>query len=295
MDNNQTTFPVIPPKRRACVACTTAKSKCSPSLTSPTICERCSRLGKHCVFLDLPDRRRRPQSVRQVEALADKVDRLSAEIAILRHQNKSGSSSTGSSLIVGDANSAASSIRSQPVHSTPATIIFEPPLGYPLDHVHPDIVDRGWVTLDEAEYLMATFKEAYIPRFPFVTLASNECAEHLRRHSPFLFLCLVAVPLYTDPLLQQRLGEEIRRQVSLRLIFHAERSMDMLRGLLVYAAWYHHFAHQGHGQLFMLSQLAVTVAYDLGLPEGSISKAGAIDDNGKRALLGVFWLTVRYV
>ncbi|KAK3356633.1 hypothetical protein B0T25DRAFT_474680 [Lasiosphaeria hispida] len=290
-----TNFTVSPLKRRACVACTTAKSKCSPHFTSQTVCERCSRLGKQCVFLDLPERRRRPQSARQVEALADKVDRLSTEIAILKHQNnKPGSASLPGAPItaVGDANGAVSSTVLQPVNAIPAAPDLDTRFGYPLNHEGPDIVDRGWITVDDAEYLIATFKETFVPRFPFVTLGSNECAAYLRKHSPFLFLCIVAVPLYTNPLLQQRLGEEIRRQVSLRLIFNTERSMDLLRGLLVYSAWYHHFAHQGHGQLFMLSQLSVTVAYDLGLPEGYINKAGVIDDNGKRAVLGVFWLAV---
>jgi hypothetical protein len=149
--------------------------------------------------------------------------------------------------------------------------------------------------MDEAEHLVAAFKENFIPRFPFVTLGPSESAVYLRKHSPFLFLCIVAVPLYGNPPLQQKLGEEVRRQLSLRLLFNAERSMDLLRGLLVHSAWYQYFAHRGHGQLFMLSQLCVTVAYDLGLPEGYLGKGGVSDDNGKRAVLGVFWLSVTYV
>ena len=69
--------------------------------------------------------------------------------------------------------------------------------------------------------------------------------------------------------------------------------MDLLRGLLVHSAWYQYFAKQGHGQLFMLSQLCVTVAYDLGLPEGYLGKGGGVsDDNGRRAVLGTFWVSV---
>jgi len=145
-----------------------------------------------------------------------------------------------------------------------------------------------------AEQLVATFKENFVPRFPFVALSSTETTVYLRKHSPFLFLCILAVPLYTDPNLQQRLGEEIRQQLSQRLLFNSERSLDLLRGLLVYSAWYQYFAHLGHGQLFMLSQLCVTIAYDLGLPEGHFGK-GVSDDNGKRAVLGTFWLSITYV
>ena len=45
-------------KRRACLPCTNAKSKCSGAILSSGICERCSRLGKRCIFLDMPERRR---------------------------------------------------------------------------------------------------------------------------------------------------------------------------------------------------------------------------------------------
>ncbi|KAK3312142.1 hypothetical protein B0H66DRAFT_394690 [Apodospora peruviana] len=273
-----------PLKRRACVACTTAKAKCSPHHTSHTICERCHRLGKQCVFLDLPERRRRPQSARvafptgrvsQVKALEDKLDALSAEIAALKQQNNgSGSVFTPQS---GVSITPESNLDSSPRH--------------PPDHGRSDIIDRSWITMSEAEHLIAIFKANFIPRFPFVTLSPNETASYLRKHSPFLFLCVVAVPLYTNPPLQHKIGEEIRRQLSLRLLFNAERSMDLLRGLLVHSAWYQYFAHQGHGQLFMLSQLCVTLAYDLGLPEGYLEKARS-DDNGKRAVLGVFWLSV---
>ena len=44
-------------KRRACVTCTTAKSKCEPR--TDNLCHRCARLGKQCVYLDLPERKRK--------------------------------------------------------------------------------------------------------------------------------------------------------------------------------------------------------------------------------------------
>ena len=67
----------------------------------------CHRLGKHCVFLHLPERKRRPQSARveyptgqasNFQALENKLDSLSAEIAALEQQiNTFGSTSQSSS------------------------------------------------------------------------------------------------------------------------------------------------------------------------------------------------------
>lgn len=48
-------MPIV--KRRACVTCTSAKCKCSP--LSDKLCQRCARLGKQCVYLDLPERKRK--------------------------------------------------------------------------------------------------------------------------------------------------------------------------------------------------------------------------------------------
>ncbi|KAK4449791.1 hypothetical protein QBC34DRAFT_83340 [Podospora aff. communis PSN243] len=305
MDSASTSTAASPPKRRACVSCTAVKAKCSPHPTLGKVCERCNRLAKDCVFLNLPEKRRRLQSpravystatspipVNRVATLENKLEALAAEIAALKQQQQQRATpSVPTPTSDDDAQNAAST---GAVFSTTES---------DADDTHHrqgrDIIDRGWITMDDAEQMVATFKQDFIPRFPFVALASSETAVQLRRRSPFLFLCIVAVPLYTNPALQQRLGTEIRRQLSLRLLFKAERSMDLLRGLLVHAAWYQYFACQGHGQLFMLSQLCVTVVHDLRLAEGGCSPGkgrgvsfSVDEDNGKRAVLGTFWLSV---
>lgn len=52
---NTTVSPAV--KRRACVACTAAKAKCTPQTVD--LCQRCARLGKSCTYLDLPQTRRK--------------------------------------------------------------------------------------------------------------------------------------------------------------------------------------------------------------------------------------------
>lgn len=49
--------PISAIKRRACVACTTAKAKCTPQAAN--LCQRCARLGKSCTYLDLPQTKRK--------------------------------------------------------------------------------------------------------------------------------------------------------------------------------------------------------------------------------------------
>jgi hypothetical protein len=47
-------------KRRACVNCTTGKAKCSP--WSDSVCDRCHRLEKDCVYLKVVSKRKSPKS-----------------------------------------------------------------------------------------------------------------------------------------------------------------------------------------------------------------------------------------
>ena len=66
--------------------------------------------------------------------------------------------------------------------------------------------------------------------------------------------------------------------------------MDLLRGLLIHAVWYHHVAQSGWAQILMLTQLCVTLAHDLDL-----DGVRGLGSDEIRALLGVFWLSTWYV
>ena len=164
-----------------------------------------------------------------------------------------------------------------------------------------DIIDRGLLTLEHARALVASFTRDFVPHFPFVVLDAAESADKLRRDSPFLFLCIAAATLSSNPTLQTELGDEICREVSSRLLIRSERSLDLLRGLLVHSTWCHYFARPGHAQIFMFVQLCTTVAHDLNLLKKCSASSGqdlrdeAAHGDEQRAFLGAFWLSVRYV
>lgn len=158
------TLTVSPLRRRACFSCTAVKAKCSPHVILQTICGRCNRLGNDCVYLDLPERRRRPQSARivyptsqvsqvsQVKALENKLEALSAEIAALKRQQngRSGSASQSIAPIPAPGDDANGTVL--PTRPGPAKAL--PPAD--LDQGRGDIIDRGWITMDDAEHLVAT-------------------------------------------------------------------------------------------------------------------------------------------
>ncbi|GKZ34464.1 hypothetical protein AbraIFM66950_004739 [Aspergillus brasiliensis] len=93
------------------------------------------------------------------------------------------------------------------------------------------------LSMHEAEELLSHFRQqkAY---FPFIEVPEEATAASMAASQPFLLLAILTVSLTRRPLLQRRLDERFRRVLSERIIFHGEKSMDYVQGLLVYMAWY---------------------------------------------------------
>lgn len=85
---------------------------------------------------------------------------------------------------------------------------------------------------------LETFRQSLVHYFPFVVVPPTVSAETLQQDSPFLFLCIMAVTSFENPMIQRRLGQEIKKQICDRLVMGHEVSMDLLQGLLVFVAWY---------------------------------------------------------
>ncbi|CRL22066.1 Fungal transcriptional regulatory protein, N-terminal [Penicillium camemberti] len=277
-------------KRRACVACTTAKAKCTPQAVN--LCQRCARLGKSCTYLDLPQTKRKHKVARsRVEVLEKKVDQLTSQLAALTRQNGRSSPDTSNPLT----NNLGSS-RDPELDSTNIAALLEvaqdpshgldPPTSSILEG-QPSIVDQGLLSEAEAERLVTTFQADLVSTFPFVLIANGETAARLRDREPFLFLCIVAATMGSAHPLRKIVAEEIMKHVTLRVVARSERNLELLRGLLVHIAWYSYPAERYHPQLLLLIQLCVSILYDLGLHRKSRSN---LDE--QRALLGTYWLSV---
>ncbi len=128
-----------------------------------------------------------------------------------------------------------------------------------------DIIERGIVTRELAQVLLDRFRANGMCQFPFVVVPPDTTLPALRTDAPFLFLAIAATMSFDTPYLQYKLGEEVRQQALQRILLGAEKSLDLLQGLLVYTAWYCHFYRADRHQEFLLSQLCVTLVHDLGI------------------------------
>ncbi|EFE44817.1 hypothetical protein TRV_00368 [Trichophyton verrucosum HKI 0517] len=101
------------------------------------------------------------------------------------------------------------------------------------DIISKDVVDRGFLTIEDAECFLSTFKVRMIEHFPFVVVPQHTMAEQLRRDRPFLFLSIISAASYSSMPLQRKLGEEVRSAIASRMIINGEVSFDLLQGLLL--------------------------------------------------------------
>ncbi|KAJ6031010.1 hypothetical protein N7540_001742 [Penicillium herquei] len=287
--NSGTPNPVI--KRRACVACTSAKARCTPQTAN--LCQRCARLGKSCTFLDLPQTRRKQKASSapsRVELLEKKVDRLVSQLSTLTRPHEQ-ISPNSSNTLTNDLESS----HDPHQESTDVASMFEaakdpshgvdPPTSSVLEG-QPSIVDRGLLSESEAERLIMAFQFEFVPKFPFVLISQGETASQFRERRPFLFLCVVGATIGSTHPLRKTIAEEVMNHVTMRIVARSERNLELLRGLLVYSAWYSYPAERHHPRLLLLIQLCVSILYDLGL-----HKKSSPDLDELRALIGTYWLS----
>lgn len=148
-------------------------------------------------------------------------------------------------------------------------------------------MEQGLITAEEAKSLVDEFCANFLTKFPFAALSCIETADHLKDEAPFLLLCIVGVAMRIGHPVRKTIMEEIMKHISLRIVTHSERSLILLRGLLIHCAWYSYPALKNHPQLLLLVQLCVSMVYDLGL-----HKKAQLKGEEKRALLGTYWLSV---
>ena len=120
---------------------------------------------------------------------------------------------------------------------------------YPVNHMESFSafadVDRPYdpvlgriLTLPRAEELVDLFRNSMNCHFPFVVVPYGMSAELLSQQRPFLFLAILASASFMCKPLQRSLDASFRSALSQRVVFHGDKSLDILQGLLVYLAWF---------------------------------------------------------
>jgi hypothetical protein len=182
------------------------------------------------------------------------------------------------------------------------TPLTSPPNSGSSDLAIFDVIDRGLVSIETAQTLLDQFRCKAVQNFPFVVIPSDATLNSVRKNTPFLFLSIIASMSVDDSPLQRRLGEEIRTQIHQRMLLGYESSLEMLQGLLVHISWHYYFILPHKQQALLLSQLCVTLVYQLEINKGLNKKRKArvdlrdhdqdyIDTSKIRAMLGTYYIS----
>lgn len=88
----------------------------------------------------------------------------------------------------------------------------------------------------EEEELLQAFCRDKLYYFPFVNIPSGRSAQQLKQTSPFLWQCIAATQA-SNSVQQAQIAASIRETAARKLLVDCNKSVDLLQGLLVYAAW----------------------------------------------------------
>ncbi|KAF4495368.1 cercosporin resistance [Fusarium agapanthi] len=141
-----------------------------------------------------------------------------------------------------------------------------------------DIVDRGFLSLAEAQGLLDNYRSKAVQHFPFVPISSETTVSYLRSAKPFLFMCVMATMKFDNCSIQHQIGEEIRNQAHQRVLMQSESTLEILQGLLIYLAWYQYFfISYEKQQIVPIAQLCVSLVQNLGLDQNPDNMRRKVD------------------
>jgi hypothetical protein len=94
----------------------------------------------------------------------------------------------------------------------------------------------GEPSLAQAEEYFVIFKLKMLHCFPVIYLSTDMSSHQLREERPFLWLCIMAVACKSTSQ-QVMLGDSIKTIVAQEILFHGEKRLEFLQGLLIFSAW----------------------------------------------------------
>jgi hypothetical protein len=116
----------------------------------------------------------------------------------------------------------------------------------------------------ECEEYLRTYQSIMFPFFPAVVIPQSMSVKDLRRQRPFLWLVIRSI-CNNSSIRQKALRVEIRETLGKNILLEANKSLDLLLGIVVFVGWGHHFLWQGPMHLTNAILLGQSLASELGL------------------------------
>lgn len=238
------------------------------------------RSDRECVYTAPQKRRQRKRTdtrvaelEREVQAMRSLFDQKNSESpGTTRTLSKSEIPSAGNGLSKtnGSVNGSAHSPNGRP-NGTPASWA-EHNEGYPQDLSPPpfspdsDVVDRGIISMDDADRLFQAYNEHLVPHYPGVIFPVGLTAEELRKTKPTLFLSVIAAAAaQTDAHLFSILNSEVVSAYAHRTVIRGEKNLELVQAMIITSVWYFPPGKYAQLKFYEYIHMATTMALDLGL------------------------------
>ncbi|KAK2592136.1 weak acid resistance [Conoideocrella luteorostrata] len=265
----------------SCTECRLSKTRCERSSSVPgDACHRCLRLGKHCLFDAIPS----PPST----VVKPPASRWQSGALDLVRDRKEDTSGTGRNM---EAEASSAFFAAVPNHS---------PRPLPsIENKQLDIKIDSLIGRDVAQRVFRHYISHFVPKCPMVIFTPGITAEAVRETRPLLFLSILSVSAneYCTAGEQKELVLEAKQALAERAFVRGEKSLELVQALQVVSLWYRAPDDYKQVNLTQLSQIAITMAIDLGLDKIDVSQpvdtslAAWDRAEAQRAWLGCFLLT----
>ncbi|KAL3488949.1 hypothetical protein BJX62DRAFT_239533 [Aspergillus germanicus] len=114
------------------------------------------------------------------------------------------------------------------------------------------------------EALLSIYRTRLSPQFPFVVIPNSFTATELQRSRPFLAKAIRMVASLRNRRSMWNQSELLLQQISGSVFMRADRSLDLLQGIIVFLGFYHYFCF-AHGHFNNLAHLASSIIADMRL------------------------------
>lgn len=294
--------PNDPKRPRACEACRGLKVRCEPDPANPDgPCKRCAKANRQCLVTQ-PTRKRQKKTDSRVAELEKKIDALTASLQASRggpphHAHSPADPQNGYANLQQYANAQRDwSTPAQPQYAAPEPEkqqSYIPPMvmagqkrkfaetrdsSADVSKHSPapaqpsrnqeyatDMIDRGVMTMDQANDFFTRYTELMVPHLPAVVFPRGTTAADIRKTKPILFLALMAVSSSEYPNIQRQLVKELTRLFADKIVVDGEKSIELVQALQISVVWYFPPEHFEELKFYQFVHVGAVMAIDLGL------------------------------
>ncbi|KAF5717025.1 c6 zinc finger domain-containing protein [Fusarium globosum] len=130
-----------------------------------------------------------------------------------------------------------------------------------------DNVIHDIMSVQQADLLLADYRETFAPRFPYVIIPEGVASLALQQTSPMLLLAILTTTSWKLRGQQDHLNQVFLKALGTKLVLEGDRDMDLLSGLMVYLNWIHLHTTPKTQQAYRLASIAASMAVEFGITQ----------------------------